>query len=143
MSLFIFFSICEIYCTLSCGEPAAQPGGDEGGDGDGTQDADAAAERLEQLDDNQLAVEHLGQRRLIGDIEQNGGQRAADVSQNQRVGHGAHDVPADGEAGLHQMPERDVRHLLLNLEQGGGDVHRDVHGGAHRADDDGGKDDRL
>ena len=98
---------------------------------------------MEQLDDNQFAIEHLGQRRLVGDIKQNGGQRAADVGQDQGVGHGAHDVSPDGEAGLYQMPERDIRNFLLDLKQSGGDVHRHIHGGAHRADDDGGEDDRL
>ena len=39
------------------------------------------------------------------------------------------------------MPERNIRDFAVNLEQGGSDVHCNVHGCTHRADDDGGKDD--
>ena len=39
------------------------------------------------------------------------------------------------------MPERNIRDFAVNLEQGGSDVHCNVHSRTHRADDDGGKDD--
>ena len=36
-----------------------------------------------------------------------------------------------------------LRHLAVDFKQRGADVHCHIHGGAHRADDDGGKDDAL
>lgn len=81
---------------------------DKGGDWNSEQDTNASAESLQQFHDDKLTVQQLQQRSLIGYEQQNGGQTAADIGENQCICHGSHDILSDADAGAEHFRETDV-----------------------------------
>ena len=114
-----------------------EEGGGVGGDGDGTEEANAADEGADDLGGDHVEVENVAEReiRLRGD-EEDERERTADVGEDERVRHRAHDIAPDvhprGDERLEFRLWREQFHLVLC----GGDGDGDIHDGTECAEDD-------
>lgn len=114
--------------------------GGVGGDGDGTEETDAADEGAHDFRCDHVEVHDVQERDvgLCGD-EQDERERAADVGEDERIRHCAHDVAADIHAGGDERTEFGVGRECLHLVLGRGDGDSDIHDGAERAEHDAGE----
>ena len=93
MKLCAFVQLLPFFALRADGD---EKGGGIGGDGDGAEEADAADEGACDLGGDHVEVHDVQQREvgLCGD-EEDEGECAADVSEDEGVRHRAHDIAAD------------------------------------------------
>ena len=109
---------------------------DGGGQRNGQNDAGGAGQAADQLQGEVGGTHQLMEGQLQGVQVDDQHQAAAQKGQNQRVGHGAHHVPADVHARLPELAEAELGIDRFQLPQRRGDGHGHIHHRAQGGDDD-------
>ena len=119
--------VCVSRAGLSCG-----------GERHGHDDADAAREALHDDDVKAVGVDELQEGQVVDVVEHPGAEAAAEYGEDQRRGHGAHDILADVHAALEESPAF-FSGSSGEVRDGGGYVHGNIEHGAEAGEEDAGK----